>query len=121
MPKTPARWAHRSVGSFLLTWAGNGPTSITGSDASLLRSKSAFRFPHQTPSGQSAYTSTVATRATDWPTRLTNATLSSSLNWSNVFTTPTAEPRFWSYPSLGVTNSFHFLRVRENDVPNWPN
>ena len=52
---------------------------------------------------------------------VTNETLSSSLNWSNVFTTPTAEPRFWSYPSLGVTNSFHFLRVRENDVPNWPN
>jgi predicted alpha/beta superfamily hydrolase len=52
---------------------------------------------------------------------ITNESLPSSVTWSNLFTTPVPEPRFWSYPSLGVTNSFHFLRVRENAVPNWPN
>ncbi|HUK82111.1 MAG TPA: alpha/beta hydrolase-fold protein [Verrucomicrobiae bacterium] len=52
---------------------------------------------------------------------ITNESLSSSIIWSNLYTTPTPEPRFWDYPSLGVTNSFRFLRVRENAVPDWPN
>jgi enterochelin esterase-like enzyme len=50
----------------------------------------------------------------------TNEEFSSSMNWSNVLTTA-PDPRFWNYPSLGVTNEFHFLRVRQNAVPNWPN
>lgn len=50
----------------------------------------------------------------------TNETFSSSMNWSNILTT-VPEPRFWDYPNLGVTNEFHFLRVRQNTVPNWPN
>lgn len=50
----------------------------------------------------------------------TNEEFSSSMNWSNVFTT-SPEPRFWNYPSLGLSNEFHFLRVRQNTVPNWPN
>jgi predicted alpha/beta superfamily hydrolase len=50
----------------------------------------------------------------------TNESFSSSMNWSNVFTTA-PEPRFWDYPSMGVSNDFHFLRIRQNTVPNWPN
>lgn len=50
----------------------------------------------------------------------TNEDFSPSMNWSNVVTTA-PEYRFWNYPSVGVTNEFHFLRVRQNTVPNWPN
>ena len=50
----------------------------------------------------------------------TNEEFSSSMNWSNVFTTA-PEPRFWNYPSAGVSNDFRFLRIRQNTVPNWPN
>jgi predicted alpha/beta superfamily hydrolase len=50
----------------------------------------------------------------------TNEQFSSSMNWSNVLTTA-PESRFWNYPSLGVADEFHFLRVRQNSVPNWPN
>ena len=51
---------------------------------------------------------------------ITNESLPATVTWSNVFTTA-PEPRFWDYPTIGVTNSFHFLRVRENAVPDWPN
>lgn len=51
---------------------------------------------------------------------LTNETLPSSVNWSNIVTTA-PELRFWSYPSLGVSNNFHFIRIRQDTVPNWPN
>jgi predicted alpha/beta superfamily hydrolase len=50
----------------------------------------------------------------------TNENFSSSMDWSNIVTTA-PEPRFWSYPSFGASNSFHFIRVRQNTVPNWPN
>ena len=50
----------------------------------------------------------------------TNEEFSSSMNWSNIFTTP-PESRFWNYPSIDVPDEFHFLRVRQNTVPNWPN
>jgi hypothetical protein len=51
---------------------------------------------------------------------ITNELLPAAVTWSNIFTTA-PEPRFWDYPTIGVTNSFHFLRVRENTVPDWPN
>jgi predicted alpha/beta superfamily hydrolase len=50
----------------------------------------------------------------------TNETFSSSMNWSNLFTT-TPEPRFWNYPSVAVPDQFRFIRVRQNTVPDWPN
>jgi enterochelin esterase-like enzyme len=46
---------------------------------------------------------------------------SSSMTWSDLYTTSSPEPLPWSYPSAGVSNTFHFLRVREQGVPNWPN
>jgi len=49
----------------------------------------------------------------------TNVNFVSGMTWSNLMTLP-AEPRPWNYPSVGVTNSFRFLRVREQAVPNWP-
>jgi predicted alpha/beta superfamily hydrolase len=52
---------------------------------------------------------------------ITNESLPSSIVWSNLYTTSVPEPRFWKYPSVGVSNQFHFLRVRENAVPDWPN
>ncbi len=52
---------------------------------------------------------------------VTNEQYSSSMTWSDLFITPSSEPRLWNYPSVGVTNLFHFLRVRELSVPNWPN
>lgn len=51
----------------------------------------------------------------------TNEEYSSSMTWSNLFTTAAPEPLLWNYPSAGVSNTFHFLRVRELTVPNWPN
>jgi predicted alpha/beta superfamily hydrolase len=47
--------------------------------------------------------------------------LSKSMNWSNVFTTPTPEALPWNYISAPATNTFRFFRVRELPVPNWPN
>jgi hypothetical protein len=47
--------------------------------------------------------------------------LSSSMNWSNLFTTPAPEPLPWNYISAPATNTFHFFRVREFGVTNWPN
>jgi enterochelin esterase-like enzyme len=52
---------------------------------------------------------------------VTNEEYSSSMTWSDLFTTATPEPLLWNYPSVGVSNTFHFLRVREWTVPNWPN
>jgi enterochelin esterase-like enzyme len=52
---------------------------------------------------------------------ITNESLPSSIVWSNLYTTSAPEPRFWNYHSVGVSNEFHFLRVRQNAVPNWPN
>jgi predicted alpha/beta superfamily hydrolase len=46
---------------------------------------------------------------------------SSSMNWSNLFTTPTPESLPWNYISAPATNTFNFFRVRELAVPNWPN
>ena len=50
----------------------------------------------------------------------TNETFSSSMHWSNIVTTA-PELRFWDYPTFGASNEFHFIRVRQNSVPNWPN
>ncbi|MEI6084650.1 MAG: alpha/beta hydrolase-fold protein [Verrucomicrobiota bacterium] len=50
----------------------------------------------------------------------TNPSFISGMTWSNLATLP-AETRPWNYPTLGVTNAFYFLRVRENAVPDWPN
>ena len=50
----------------------------------------------------------------------TNPSFISGMTWSNLATLP-AETRPWNYPTLGVSNVFHFLRVRENAVPDWPN
>jgi len=47
--------------------------------------------------------------------------LSSPINWSNLFTTPIPEPLPWNYISAPATNTFHFFRVRELGVTNWPN
>ncbi len=52
---------------------------------------------------------------------VTNEEYSSSMTWSDLVTTAAPDPLLWSYPSVGVTNAFHFLRVRESTVPNWPN
>jgi len=46
---------------------------------------------------------------------------SSATNWSNLFTTPTPESLPWNYISAPATSTFHFFRVRELGVPNWPN
>jgi predicted alpha/beta superfamily hydrolase len=46
----------------------------------------------------------------------TNEAFSSSMNWSNLFTTA-PEPRFWDYRSFGVTNRFNFFRVRQFTEP----
>ena len=46
--------------------------------------------------------------------------LSSSMNWSNLFTTPTPESLPWNYISAPATNTFRFFRVREHPVPDWP-
>ena len=51
---------------------------------------------------------------------ITNESLPASITWSNVFTTA-PEARFWNYPTSGVFTNFHFLRVRQDTVPNWPN
>jgi len=51
----------------------------------------------------------------------TNQQFSSSMNWSNIFTTAAPEPLPWNYISAGATNSFPFFRVLEYSVPNWPN
>jgi hypothetical protein len=45
---------------------------------------------------------------------------SSSMNWSNLFTTPIPEPLPWNYFSAPASNTFHFFRVEELAVPNWP-
>jgi predicted alpha/beta superfamily hydrolase len=50
----------------------------------------------------------------------TNEEFSSSMNWSNLLTSP-PEVRYWNYPSLAVPKEFHFLRIRQNTVPDWPN
>ena len=47
--------------------------------------------------------------------------LSTSTTWSNLYTTPAPAFRPWDYPSISVTNSFNFFRVRQITVPNWPN
>ena len=52
---------------------------------------------------------------------VTDGQYSSSMTWSDLFITPSLEPLLWNYPSVGVSNLFHFLRVRELSVPNWPN
>ena len=52
---------------------------------------------------------------------VTSEQYSSSMTWSDLFITPVPEPLLWNYPSVGVSNTFHFLRVRESTVPNWPN
>ena len=52
---------------------------------------------------------------------VTNEQYSSSMTWSDLFLTPLPEPLLWNYPSVGVSNTFHFLRVRESAVPLWPN
>jgi len=52
---------------------------------------------------------------------VTNEEYSGSMTWSDIFMTATPEPLLWSYPSTAVSNTFHFLRVRESSVPNWPN
>ena len=49
----------------------------------------------------------------------TNVTFGSGMTWSNLVTLP-AETKRWNYPSVSVTNAFHFFRVREAAVPNWP-
>ena len=51
----------------------------------------------------------------------TDTEYSSSMTWSDLFTTTSPEPLPWNYPSIGVSNAFNFLRVRELTVPNWPN
>ena len=51
---------------------------------------------------------------------VTNNAYSNSMHWFNIFTT-TPETRPWNYPSFGVSNSFHFIRIRQNYVPDWPN
>ncbi len=48
----------------------------------------------------------------------TNATFSSSMTWSNLFSLPTETLR-WNYPGTAIPNSFRFLRVRESVVSNW--
>jgi hypothetical protein len=50
----------------------------------------------------------------------TNEGFSNSMSWSNLLTMP-AEVSRWNYRSAGLTNLFHFLRVREFSVPSWPN
>jgi predicted alpha/beta superfamily hydrolase len=50
---------------------------------------------------------------------VTNHSFSAGMTWSNLVTLP-VELLPWSYPSVGVTNSFRFLRVREHAVPHWP-
>ena len=50
-----------------------------------------------------------------------NIQYASSMTWSDLFITTTPEPLLWNSPSVGVSNLFHFLRVRELSVPNWPN
>jgi len=52
---------------------------------------------------------------------VTNEQYLSSMTWSDLFTTPLPEALLWNYPSVGVSNMFHFLRVRELSIPNWPN
>jgi len=52
---------------------------------------------------------------------VTNAALTSELNWSNVFTTPAPETRPWNYVSNSVPKAYHFFRTVELGVPNWPN
>lgn len=51
----------------------------------------------------------------------TNQSYSSTMNWSNVFTTPAPEPLPWDYVTGSATNTFQFFRVLEYGVPNWPN
>ncbi|MCG3148161.1 MAG: hypothetical protein PCFJNLEI_01603 [Verrucomicrobiae bacterium] len=51
---------------------------------------------------------------------VTNTSFTSGMTWSNVVTLP-VEVRRWGYPTVGITNSFQFLRVREHAVPDWPN
>jgi predicted alpha/beta superfamily hydrolase len=51
----------------------------------------------------------------------TNQEYSSSMDWSNVFTTPAPEPLPWDYVTGSATNTFQFFRVLEYGVPNWPN
>jgi hypothetical protein len=51
----------------------------------------------------------------------TDAQYSSSITWSNLFTTPAPEPLPWNYPNAGVSPVFNFLRVSELSVTNWPN
>ena len=50
-----------------------------------------------------------------------NQPFSSTMNWSNLFMTPTPESLPWNYISAPATNTFQFFRVRELAVPNWPN
>jgi hypothetical protein len=52
---------------------------------------------------------------------VTNQQYSSSMTWSDLTAATTPEPLLWNYPSLGVSNIFNFLRVRELSVTNWPN
>ena len=47
--------------------------------------------------------------------------LAGSMNWSNLFTTPTQQSLPWNYISAPATNTFHFFRVRELPLTNWPN
>ncbi|PWU21285.1 MAG: hypothetical protein C5B50_02035 [Verrucomicrobia bacterium] len=37
------------------------------------------------------------------------------------YTTAAAETRRWNYISAAITNTYHFLRIVELKVPNWPN
>jgi hypothetical protein len=52
---------------------------------------------------------------------VTNVQYASTMTWSDLFITTMPEPLLWNSPNVGVSNLFHFLRVRELSVPNWPN
>jgi pimeloyl-ACP methyl ester carboxylesterase len=49
----------------------------------------------------------------------TNFEFAAGMTWSNLLTTP-PEPRRWGYPTGSAADTFRFLRVRELDVPDWP-
>ena len=50
----------------------------------------------------------------------TNVEFSSSMNWSNIVTTP-PESLPWSYPVLSTPPDFRFLRIRQDNDPVWFN
>ena len=108
-------WKRRSPRAFQFLF----PTSDEPN--TVLDSVAPMRITDFQPSGESnIVTWTSYLKRTYTVQASTNEEFSSSMNWSNLFTS-TPEPRFWDYPSRGVSNEFHFLRVRQNTVPNWPN